>query len=370
MLLDLPEAPAASHTVTLHEQLRQLQHRLLDRLPVVDRIRCTLYNPHAGNLHTLLQSTRDAEAAAPYLFTARESQALTATAHAGEPMPIEALLGALEQLHEHRDWLASQGYRGGFATPLYGTEGLLGLAFFDSRQAVTFDATTQRDLVLFSGLINMALLNDISTVRALQVSAQVARDFADLRDVETGAHLERMSRYARLIAAELTDTCQRDGRFAEQVYLFAPLHDIGKIGIPDHILQKPGKLTPEEYTIIQTHVLKGCDIIDKIIADFRLQHHPDSRMMRNMVAYHHEMLDGSGYPFGLRGEDIPPEARIVTVADIFDALTSARAYKRGWTLQDALSELQRMAGAGKLDADCVAVLVQYQHDLDHILELE
>jgi len=126
--------------------------------------------------------------------------------------------------------------------------------------------------------------------------------------------------------------------------------------VPDKILLKPGKLDDEERRIMQSHVSKGVEMIERIIGDFSLQQMSDSTVMKNIVQMHHEYIDGSGYPAGRRGEEIPLEARIVTVADIFDALTSQRPYKRSWSIDDACQELQRMVDAGKLDKDCVAAV--------------
>lgn len=154
----------------------------------------------------------------------------------------------------------------------------------------------------------------------------------------------------------------------EHIVLFTPLHDIGKIGIPDSILLKPGRLDPEERAIMETHVNKGRDIIQKIIGDFNVQHLSDSSIMLNLVACHHEFLDGSGYPNGLKGDEVPIEARIITVADIFDALTSRRPYKKAWPLDEAKAELLGMADAGKLDRDCIHALFADESLLIDIIE--
>jgi len=239
---------------------------------------------------------------------------------------------------------------------MYDNGQFFGFIFFDSDDVGYFSAAMQRDLLLYSNLINMALSSELSAVRAILASAQVARDFAHLRDFETGAHLERMARYARLIAEGVASTYGLTDETIEHIYLFAPLHDIGKIGIADQILLKQGPLTADERAEMQTHVQKGEDIMLKVIGDFGLEHLPDSQIMRNIVACHHEMLDGSGYPRGLCGDAIPIEARIVSVADIFDALTSLRPYKQPGPVPKALAELDAMADAGKLDALCVAAL--------------
>ena len=144
------------------------------------------------------------------------------------------------------------------------------------------------------------------------------------------------------------------------------MHDIGKIGIPDRILLKPGRLDPEERVIMDSHVAKGVEIIERIIGKEGDRHFPESELLRNIVQYHHEMLDGSGYPQGISGDAIPIEARVVAVADIFDALTAQRPYKQQWSLDDAFAELHRLSTQGKLDADCVNALASQRADVQDI----
>lgn len=149
---------------------------------------------------------------------------------------------------------------------------------------------------------------------------------AEYKDNETGLHVQRMAEYARLIAVEMGFS-HKD---AETLAAAAPMHDIGKLGIPDEILCKPGKLTAEEYKIIQGHPEIGARILGT----------PDSELLliaQQVALYHHEKWDGSGYPQGLKGDDIPLVARIAAVADVFDALVCVRPYKKAWPLEKVLA---------------------------------
>ena len=163
----------------------------------------------------------------------------------------------------------------------------------------------------------------------------------EYRDEETGFHVLRMAKYSLLIAQHLglTDDEQH------VIETAAPMHDIGKIGTPDHILLKPGKLDPDELVIMRTHARIGYEI---------LKDSPSRYLQMGAVIArgHHEKFDGSGYPDGLAGQDIPLPARIVAVADVFDALTSQRPYKRAWSVQDALQYLQTEKGR-HFDPTCV-----------------
>jgi putative two-component system response regulator len=168
---------------------------------------------------------------------------------------------------------------------------------------------------------------------------------AEYRDQEdTGKHLRRMSRFSGILAMGVGLSAAE----AEEIRFAAPLHDIGKVAIPDSILRKPGKLTPEEFDEMKKHTVYGSKML--INAESRLL-----RLAAKIAIGHHECWDGSGYPNGLKGEEIPLEARIVTVADVFDALSSRRVYKGEWTVEDALKYIEEKAGKN-FDPKVVAAL--------------
>jgi putative two-component system response regulator len=156
---------------------------------------------------------------------------------------------------------------------------------------------------------------------------------AEYRDNDTGSHIRRIGYYATTIAEEFGFPRTE----ADLLYFSSPMHDIGKIGIPDHILLKPGKLEPEEWAIMKRHPVIGAGL---------LEGHPSEllRSAARIALSHHEKWDGTGYPKGLSGEDIPIEGRIVAVCDVFDALLASRPYKRPWTYDEALDEINRLSG--------------------------
>lgn len=156
---------------------------------------------------------------------------------------------------------------------------------------------------------------------------------AEYKDNETGLHVIRMSHYSAIIARAMGFAPAT----VEELLHASPMHDVGKIGIPDRILQKPGKLTPEEWEVMREHPAIGARIIG--------QHQTGLlRMAYDIALSHHEKWDGSGYPQGLVGEAIPLVGRIVAVADVFDALTTVRPYKKAWPINEALAYIKEQSG--------------------------
>lgn len=156
---------------------------------------------------------------------------------------------------------------------------------------------------------------------------------AEFRDPETGGHIQRMAYFSRLIAQRL----ELDPEVIERLFAAAPMHDVGKLGTPDQILLKPGRLTPEEFEIMKEHASIGYEILKDSSS-------PVVRMGAEIALSHHERFDGKGYPRGLFGEAIPLIGRIVAIADVFDALTSDRPYKPAWDVQEACEYLIRGRG--------------------------
>ncbi len=168
---------------------------------------------------------------------------------------------------------------------------------------------------------------------------------AEYRDPETGAHIQRMAHYSWLIAMKLKLPKSDQDLILEA----APTHDIGKVGIPDSILLKPGKLTPIEWDVMKQHAAIGHEILPGSKSPLLLA-------AAEIAVSHHEKFDGSGYPYGLKGEAIPLFGRIVAVADVFDALTSSRPYKEAWPIDKAVAFLREGAGA-HFDPQCVDVFL-------------
>ncbi|MFY9316809.1 MAG: two-component system response regulator [Burkholderiales bacterium] len=209
---------------------------------------------------------------------------------------------------------------------------------------------------------------EVHVIQDLTIVAMAS--LAETRDSETGNHIRRTQNYVRALAREL----QPHPRFApvlggdaiEMLYKSAPLHDIGKVGIPDAILLKPGKLTPAEFTIMKTHSALGHHAI---VAAEKLINAPSSFLQyaRDIAHYHQEKWDGSGYPDGLAGEAIPVSARLMAVADVYDALISRRVYKPPFPHAQSV-EIIREGSGRHFDPDMVAAFLRIQDEFYAIAE--
>lgn len=213
-----------------------------------------------------------------------------------------------------------------------------------------------------NNLLTMSLQRKLIKDRALLLEEEIRKTTQELhdreeetlirlakageyRDEDTGNHIHRISRYSRLIAEKLG----LSGELCDLIAQAAPMHDIGKIGIPDAILLKPGRLTPEEFVIMQQHTEVGYEI---------LKDSPSKYLQTGAVIAlsHHEKFNGQGYPHGLKGDKIPLEARIVAVADVFDALVSNRPYKKSWPLEKAFDYIRQEHG-NHFDPDCAEIFL-------------
>lgn len=210
----------------------------------------------------------------------------------------------------------------------------------------------------------------MEVVRTQQVTVFSLAKLAESRDNETGEHLERMRCYTREVAEELLSSDkylnfknQLDDAFVADIYQSSPLHDIGKVGIPDSILLKPGKLTTDEFDVMKSHTLIGGNTLQ--MADEEAGEDGFLSMGRDIAFFHHEKWDGSGYPYGIKEEAIPPAARIVAISDVYDALSSRRPYKEPFPHEKCMAILADGRGQ-HFDPDVVDAFVARE---ERVLEI-
>lgn len=358
---------------TLPDKLRFLGERIRQENPKVERFSVALYQSGSDKVRTFFTTSPVQEAITQYEFPLSQAWSLRQLALERHPRVINDLTQLLpsepdsRQVNPHTEKLVKQGWRASFTSPLLCADELLGFVFFNSRSVFTFRGPLLQQLELYSQLIAQLIYQDHAAIRTLTAAVRSTLSLCAGRDPETGGHLERMAQYAQLIASKLEPKWTFSDRQIQHLLLFAPLHDLGKVAIPDTILLKKGKLTQDEFRKMQEHTLKGIELLEAVISHHGLENLPDVQMLKNIILYHHEKMDGSGYPYGLSGEAIPIEARIIAVADVFDALTSERPYKKPWKLDVAYAEMQRLAGK-HLDTDCVEALMNHPSQVAVILD--
>lgn len=293
------------------ERVHTDQELALSEQLCFDRKQCSLSNKVANSEFTLLQQNTDWE----------------------------------KNCSELSEYLHQAGLRSALFFPFSNSDIML---LFASQQAQAFSPEHLQLLQNAGGQLQHAF-EKTELVESLVISAiSGLSKLAESRDPETGDHLDRMSRYSMILAEELRRTgpyqTQIDASFVRDILRFAPMHDIGKVGVPDHILLKPGRLDPEERSEMEKHPSVGGDVLQRCEEQLNARGHSMFRMGIEIAQSHHEKWNGKGYPNGLTGEEIPLSARIVAVADVFDALTSKRPYKDAWPVEKALSLFEEESG--------------------------
>ena len=351
----------------LTDRLHLLRQRLNEAIgsEFIHRIAIASYEPEYGRLKTYSSAGHQPSPMDHYEAELSQVPTLARLAEEGRPRLVHDYIDHPSQ-QPHTAALRESGLRSGLILPLHLDGDFYGFAFFNSVEPSYFSGRVLGWLAPYADLVRMLAINSIRKTRTLRGAARTAMAFGRARDDETGAHLLRMGEYSRLIARGLTGPHKVTDEFVDMVYQFSPVHDIGKVAIPDSVLLKPGRLSDEEFAQIREHVPRGMAMVQQMADELDLREDHRTRVLSNIVAYHHERLDGSGYPIGVTGERIPLEGRIVAVADVFDALTTRRVYKPAWEVEDAARELRREVEANKLCGVCVEAFLNQREAIEQI----
>lgn len=342
----------------LQERLAKA-HELFDlRCPGLDRIGIALCDESLKWVKTFLASPATGNPLTNYRISLCDASSLASAATIGQVRVINDLELFARGHGEHTQRIWDLGMRSSYTQPIFEHRELRGFVFFNSRQKDYFQEDILDQVSLFAHFLVQMVLNHQATLRTLVASLRITGKMMHYKDPETSNHLERMAHFSQLIAQEMVERgqVQLDDEEIDHIFRFAPLHDIGKVGIPDEILQKPGRLDSKEWMVMKTHSGIGRAIVDQLIEEFGFASLPDIEVLRHITELHHEKIDGSGYPHGLKGDQVPFAARIISVSDIFDALTSERSYKEAWSNQAAFVELEQMVEKNLLDGEVVLAL--------------
>ncbi|MBM4131207.1 HD domain-containing protein [bacterium] len=255
--------------------------------------------------------------------------------------------------------------------PIISFRGPVGVFDFSSRKPGAFGpteigmCTMLVDQMSYS-LENIRLVNELSRSRDAVIRGMAL--LAEIRDTHIREHLRRMCAYSGHLAELLADRPgypEATPQFIDTLARAAVLHDVGKVGVPDAILLKPGKLTEDEFEVMKTHTEMGAELLEGLIKDYG--RYAMITMGAEVARCHHEKWDGSGYPAGLKGREIPLSARIVAIADVYDALTSRRVYKDAWTHEETARVMRQDAGR-HFDPELLEIFLARPRELARIRE--
>jgi len=351
----------------LNHRLGKLHKQVQEYLPFIVRISVALYDPKTDDIKTFLYSPSEGSPLKHYRTKLARAGWLDELRRSRRPRVIDELAPSILGEQPHSVRIGTAEYKASYTAPIFDEDRFLGFVFFNADQSHVFAENVTRQIDLFVKIISLMIENVLQSVAVMTGGLQLLRQISRFRDDETNNHLSRMSYYSELIARGMAAEIGRDDDWVEQIRQFAPLHDIGKIATPDAILFKPGKLTDAEFEVMKQHAAKGAEILTTLIDSLSLEQIPYIEGLLHIARYHHERWDGKGYPDGLSGERIPPEARIIKVADVFDALTSKRCYKEAWPVEKAAQYLHEGAGT-QFDPRCVEVLLSQDQEILGIMK--
>ncbi|MDH5721670.1 MAG: HD domain-containing protein [Spirochaetia bacterium] len=351
---------------SIQNKISSIHKQILNNLPEIRRIAAALYDEDRDLLKTFINSTVGEPPVVNYQYKLNDSSSLSEIKKTRKPRIINDL-NVLKNINkEHSKKIAEKKYASSYTYPVFDENDIFyGFLFINSDKKNYFMEQAIEILKPYLQLLSVYIIQELGITKILSAILHSMLEITHHRDPETGGHLKRISAYSHVIAVNTAEKYKLSDDFVEHLFLFSPMHDIGKVGIVDKILLKEGSLTNEEFEIMKTHTVIGREIIANVAKSLPLSDENNLKMLKNIIEFHHETLDGKGYPRGLFDKEIPVESKITAVADIFDALTSDRPYKKAWSIDEAFAELEKLKGI-KLEAAFVDALIQNRDEVEEI----
>jgi HD-GYP domain-containing protein (c-di-GMP phosphodiesterase class II) len=350
-------------SISIESKLRVLHQVIRRRHSFLDRISVALYDEKLAVLKTFLSSSGRDYPLEFYEARLEDAPSLQEIVKTGKPRIINDLSLFSKGEREHTKSILEQGYRSSYTVPMYIQNSFSGFVFFNSYQSDCFMPEVLQSLDVFAHLISAIVGQEIIAVRAMLTALKSAAARGQDSEKRMNSHLIRVSRYSRIIALDLA----RSGKASftdediEKIFMLSPFHEAGKIAS-----QQEGRgdnSSPEDFARRETE--KGMDWLYLMIENFGFESFDGLEVLENITRYHREHIDGTGYPDGLKGKQIPIEARIVSVAHVFDAMTCQASNQSEWSNDEAFAMLTRLSHS-VLDEQCVLALINNKDKIEQI----
>ncbi|MFA0440451.1 hypothetical protein BCU70_08140 [Vibrio sp. 10N.286.49.C2] len=344
---------ARHHIYSINHELGTIHHTLRHDVPALSRMSIALFDSTHSQLHTFAHSTNEGQPLVRYRAPISASTTLGQLAYKQTHRVINDISNSVEPTSPHSSWLLEQNHLASLTMPIMDGNQFTGMLFLDANQSGFFDSLTTDELIMRTQPIRDLVCEQSTLIEATEALGHSVRTTSLSGKKDNIEHAYRVSQYSRIIANHVAALYQLDDENIDHITRFASLHDIGKYST---LSSKQCSLWLQDWdnsTLIAGRVQQGVNLISQLANQISERKYACTTLLKDIIRYHHEYLDGSGYPFGLKHEQVPVAARIVTIANIFDALTSCRHYSESWSLIHALLELEKMVAQGQLDGNCV-----------------
>ena len=349
---------------SITEDLQALHDAVRAKWPCLTRIAVALYDDKTDLVHTFVRSSPTITSLNHYSIELSKVPSLQALAESGLPRLIQDL-NAFSDSKEIYTKAIVENFKSSYTEPFYLGDNLVGFVFYDAEESNYFSEDLLTKLKSYTRLIESMIVSEVLPIKALVGMVDTTKDIIHIRDTETAKHLTRVASYVEIIAFEVAEEFDFSDEQIEYLWNYAPLHDIGKVALPDSVLLKEGRFTDDEFALMQTHVAEGLKVLEMIAHNFSFKPLRYFNLLQDIVGSHHERWNGSGYPLGLSANEIPPIGRVMAVADVFDALANKRSYRSAWPLDKVFEYFEDHSG-DLFDPSCVKALLKHRARVSYI----
>ncbi|MFA0415076.1 HD-GYP domain-containing protein [Vibrio renipiscarius] len=349
----------------VNEQLQQLMQRMHTRVPTIARVSFAKYSRETDTLVTYADSEFELWSELHHEKRLSKLKHLKYSAQTAIPRVIDDLSCAAR--NERVELLLKKGYRSSAAIPCYHQRKFSGFIFLNACEVQAFDKPALASLQPYLEMVQFTVESQCQVVEAIVKLAERVTSGAQLYGRDEYYHGRRMRMYSRIIAEELGDKHYLDDEQVDAISLFSQFHDIGKTQWTEAVRCNRDPFLSSDFFASQNYIDQGVKIIEEIISSVGEPNHPSIQLLNQIMRFQSECLDGSGYPYGFKGDEIPLSARIVSVASRFDAMTTNKSERQALPVQSALLELEKEVQKGKLDGECVNALRARQDYLKQVI---